>query len=349
MNKKVKKLVRSKLRGNILTINKKIGILGGSFDPLHLGHIHLVDEVQKHFSFNLIKIVPTFINPLKSQLPEASPSLRLRWLQQVFKDKPFVEIDDQEIKNKRHSFTITTVDNIFCKYKNIFLIIGMDQLLQLDQWKQFEQIIKKVNIIACSRQGYPWQKLNMPRTLRDLIKRFDSHKALLKTGKNIYYLPIKNIDISSSKVRQLVARGKSVSHLVPVQVNQEIKKNQLYRNKDRALKLPTLVRFCAKTLLDKKAEKIKAFDFSLFSNTPFQFTLIVSGQNTRQTKMMSSNLQKKVKQKFSICAEHIEGQQTGEWIVLDYTDLIVHIFYDYTREYYQIEDLWKKATVSSFS
>ena len=343
MNKGMRSLSKIKLRDHVHKKVKTVGVLGGTFDPLHLGHIHLVDEVQKHFSFDIIKIVPAYISPLKSQLPEASTPVRVRWLQQVFKNKSFVEIDEREIKNKECSYTIATINNIAREFDDIFLIMGMDQLLYLDRWRQVKQILEKVNIIACSRKDYPWQKLNMPQTLRDLIKRFDSHKALLKTGKNIYYLDLKNVDISSSQVRELVAHSKPVSHLVPAQVSQGIKKNQLYSSKKQSLKLPKLVQFCAKTLLDKKAEKIKAFDFSQFSNTPFQFTLVASGQNTRHTKMLSTYLQIQIKKQFSVSAEHIEGQQTGQWIVLDYTDLIVHIFYDYTREYYQIEDLWKKA------
>ena len=133
--------------------------------------------------------------------------------------------------------------------------MGIDQLLCFDQWEQFEQILKKVNIIACSRKNYSWQRLSIPKNLHILIKRFYSNKAVLKTGKNIYYLSLKNMDISSSKVRQLVARGESISHLVPAPVSQGIKKNRLYCHTNRTLKLPNFVHFCARILLDKKAEK----------------------------------------------------------------------------------------------
>ena len=120
MGNKISRLEKSKLRSNTSTSNQKIGILGGSFDPLHLGHVHLVDEVQKHFSFDVLKLVPAFINPLKNDLPEASSQLRIKWLQEVFKDKSFITVDNQEIKNKKRSFTITTVNNIFRKFKIFF-------------------------------------------------------------------------------------------------------------------------------------------------------------------------------------------------------------------------------------
>lgn len=87
---------------------------------------------------------------------------------------------------------------------------------------------------------------------------------------------------------------------------------------------------------------MKTFDLRYLSGCPFRFSIVVSGLNTQHTKIMASYLHQQVELSFQIQALNREGEKTGEWIILDYRELIVHIFYDYTREYYNLEKLWIK-------
>ncbi len=332
-------------------------------------------QVQENFEFDLIKVLPNWQSPLAPSVPEVSPQKRLAPLRKVFKDYPFVEVDDQEIKRRGVSYTIDTIKAIEkegVSNKELFLIIGLDQLEQFDKWKDYKTLLKKVHLIVCSREGYEWSSSFLPSVLRkDIVsKEAEGHrdrevffqenlfqtsrikyKAHLKTGKNIYYLALNNMDIASSQIRQRVQQGFSIAHLVPPAIHQWIRKNKLYEgfsSPKKSQDIPVLIKFCINTLLDKKAQKIKIFDLRGSSSLPFDFTLVVSGLNTRHTKIMADFLRRQVKKEFSIFTQQMEGQENGEWIVLDYGALVVHIFYDYTREYYRLEDLWKEAIVQDF-
>ena len=160
----------------------KMGLLGGSFDPLHLGHIRLVEEVKKHFQLKILKILPAFQNPLKPHPPEAASPLRIKWLKTVFKNYPGVEVEDWEIKNKT-VYTVQTLRHFSKTYKNIYFIMGMDEFLELPRWHQFEELLKKVHFIVCSRKGYPVARHPIPKALQLFLKARDSKKISLKTGK----------------------------------------------------------------------------------------------------------------------------------------------------------------------
>ena len=358
--------------------NFKVGIFGSSFNPLHLGHLNLLVQVQEKFDFDLIKVVPAYQNPLTSFIKEILPQKRLAVVRKVLQNYPFVEVDDREIKRGDISYTIDTIDTIQQEnpsFKEIFLIMGTDQLVQFDQWKKFETIVEKVHLIVCSRKGYQWGASVVPSSLFKLAKPgFGDQQTKKKTtaqvnirkqnilgdkardkielitGKNIYWLPLNNMDVSSSQIRKRCEQGLPINHLIPAAVSQWIEKYNLYQKKSvKEFNVPEMINFCIRTLLDKKAQKVRTFDLRQFSALPFDFTLVVSGLNTRHTKTMASHLHRQVKKRFSFCAHQLEGQENGEWIVLDYGSLVIHIFYDYTRGYYCLEELWKKAPVQEFS
>jgi len=358
--------------------NLRMGIFGSSFNPLHLGHLNLLVQVQEKFDFDLIKVVPAYQNPLTSFIKGILPQKRLDVVRKVFQNYPFVEVDDQEIKRGDISYTIDTIDMIQREnpsFEEIFLIMGIDQLVQFDQWKKFETIVEKVHLIVCSRKGYQWGPSVMPLPLFKLAKmncgaKQDKEKTTaqvnirkqsisgdragdkteLITGKNIYWLLLNDMDISSSQIRKHCEQGFPVSHLIPPAVGQWIEKHDLYQKKSaKEFNVLEMMNFCVRTLLDKKAQKVRTFDLRQFSALPFDFTLVVSGLNTRHTKVMASHLHRQVKKRFSFSAHQMEGQENGEWIILDYGNLVIHIFYDYTRGYYCLEELWKKAPVQEFS
>ena len=348
----------------------KVGIFGASFNPLHLGHLNLLIQVQEKFEFNLIKVIPTWQSPLASLILEVSPEKRLAIVRKVFKPYPFIEVDDQEIKRKNISYTIDTIKKVSVSFKEIFLIMGIDQLAQFDKWKDFQKIIETVHLVICSRKGYEWSASIIPPLLQQYILSFQEkskeikgsniqnqsfktdkvkHKMQMTKGKNIYWFPLNDMDISSFQIRVRRRQGLSISHLIPPLVEQWIQKQNLYQKTSsiKEFDILVLIKFCADTLLNKKGQKIKAFDLRPLSSLPFDFSIVVSGLNVRHTKVLASYLHRQVKKEFSLCAQQMEGQENGEWIVLDYGELIVHIFYDYTREYYCLEDLWQKAKTLS--
>ncbi len=320
----------------------KVGVFGGSFNPPHCMHLNLLKEAKKKFSLDVIKVVPTYSNPLRPQQGvQTSAAHRLLVVKEVFKAQKFVEVDDQEIKRGGVSYSVDTVKNLHKKFKNLFFIMGMDELLLLDQWKDFQTLIKLTHIIVCSRKGLLWKKENWPRALKLQIKNFQKTNALLKTGKSVFWLPLKGEDMSSSQIRSRVCHGLSIEKLTPPCVVQWIKKNKLYQT-SRVSLLEEKIAFCKKFLHQKKAQKIQTFYLSGLTRFPFLATLLASGLNTRHTQMMAVSLSRELG-KWGHSVSATEGMETGRWIILDCGDLAVHIFYHYIRQQYALEDLWTKA------
>ena len=303
----------------------KVAVFGGSFNPVHKAHLHIVLLAQKQFNFDKIKIIPVFQSPFGAPITELSNIDRLEMLNKVFKKYSFVEIDDQEIKREGISYTIDTLKEVSKTAKEIFLIIGMDQFVVFDKWKNYEQILKKVQLLVCHRERVNQKNVNP--------------KILKKFHKKIHYIKLNDVDISSSDIRSRLQKGLPVARFLPSGLKKWLSSKNLYEQ-SVLVDSKALLKFCKDQLLDKQAEKIKIFNLSKKDSLPFSFTLVASGLNVRHTKVLAKFLQKQIQKKFSISVSHIEGQENGEWIVLDYGDIIVHIFYDYTRGYYSIEDLW---------
>ena len=329
---------------------KKIGIFGSAFNPLHLGHLHLLVQAQKHFRFDKIKVIPCFKSPFKddkltAKLKTAKLEQKLNAIKQALLPYPFLEVDDIEIKRGGVSYTIDTllelseqINSFNCE---IFIIMGADQWFNFPNWKNPDQIRQKAHIVVCSREGY---KMPPKKVLSTIVKNnFKNNVNKTKKNlKNVYALPLKNMDISSLEIRKRYTQGLSISHLVPLEIKQWIDKNNLYQEKKQN-PLPdtkALAQFCIKTLNNKKAKKIKSFDLKNYTNQVFDFTVVASGLNTRHSKALCDDLQRQVKKQFSLSPKHIEGHETGDWIALDYGDLAIHIFYEYKRQFYQLEKLW---------
>lgn len=216
----------------------RMGIFGASFNPLHDGHLNLLKQVQHHFGFDLIKVIPNWQSPMETSPAEVSAKMRLTLVRKVFAGYSFIEVDDQEIKTKTINYTIDTLKNISSLFNNIYLIMGIDQFSQFDKWKDFSEIIKIAHLVVCSRKGYIWNKNIISPLLQKYkkshtIKKSHTFSTIipLTTGKNIYYLPLRNKDVSSSQIRMLVKKGFDINHLVPIVVDTQIKKFTLY-NKD---------------------------------------------------------------------------------------------------------------------
>ncbi len=123
-----------------------IAIFGGSFDPVHLGHIEVVKKALEDKDIDKVIIIPNYLNPLKNSF-SAPPELRYKWLKKVFEDFDNVEVSDFEIKQNRPVYSIETINH----YKPKYFIIGSDNLKTLHKWKDIDEILKKIEFIVAKR------------------------------------------------------------------------------------------------------------------------------------------------------------------------------------------------------
>ena len=187
----------------------KIGLLGGTFNPVHIGHLILAEEVREKLKLDKIIFIPTAVPPHKDDINIAPAADRLKMLKLAVSGNKFFGVCDIEIKRKGRSYTIDTLKELKIKLRadQLYFIIGSDLLKYLNEWKDLNQIIKMVNFIVATRQGYPLEQI----------------PSYIQT------LAIRAVDVSGFEVRNCIRENKSFNYLVPERVFGYIKKRKLYR------------------------------------------------------------------------------------------------------------------------
>ena len=141
----------------------KVAIFGGSFDPVHLGHVEVVKKALENLDVDKIIIMPNYLNPLKHKFA-APPEIRIKWLKKVFEKFPKVEVSDFEIKQNRPVYSIETVKT----FKPAYFIIGSDNLKTLDKWKDIDKLLNLTEFVVATREGVD----------NSLLKKYNIKKVL---------------------------------------------------------------------------------------------------------------------------------------------------------------------------
>ena len=323
--------------------------MGGSFNPLHLGHINSLLTVKEIFQLDRVLVVPAFQPPLSPVLTGATALQRLEMLHQTFAWSSVIEVDEQEIKRKRTSYSYLTVENIAARagFGELFFIMGLDQFSGFDLWKNGARILRSANLIVTSRppNQFPKKSNELPLVIQPIFKSLSSKQVLLKKPfRSIYFCSLTDRDISSSFVKEQLKNHQAITHLVPPAVDHYIKSHRLYGIHPRFC-FPgrkTFRHFCETELESKKAFEVQYFDLTARA-LPFSNGLIASSSNTKHTKALSRHLRKRIYETFNVQPLAVEGEKEGRWIVLDYNEWVIHIFYDYVRRFYGLEEIWKNS------
>lgn len=199
----------------------KIGILGGSFSPVHNGHIFLAGYVRKNCGLDKVIMIPTGIHPFaeKKNLPEAAH--RLSMLRLAVEGIEGLEVSDIEVKSPEVSYTYVTLcrlREIYGKDCSLYFIVGTDELLELERWYEAGRLLKEFSFIVGIRPGYSMEIVG--EKIKELKKRF-------RADINIINLPAP--DVSSTEVRDAIRKNGDLTGLVPKRVNEYIKANGLYK------------------------------------------------------------------------------------------------------------------------
>jgi nicotinate-nucleotide adenylyltransferase len=183
--------------------------------------------------------------------------------------------------------------------------------------------------------------------VRNLVEDFDGTTALLNNGSSIHFVQLKDMDISGTEIRRRLRAEQSISDLVPLEVENIIRDQHLYEAFDHKIgDFEAFTRFCAKILDDKGGISVLGYDLREL-DAPSEFTLISSGTSSRHTQALADSVVRAVKQEYGVYPQSIEGMREGRWIVIDYGSLIVHLFYDYVRQEYRLEELWRAGKAMS--
>jgi len=347
----VKKSAAKKSAAKKSAKKSTMAIFGGTFDPLHLGHVNSIQSVQAKFGFDNFKIVPAAQSPSRQPTDGPTPEQRLEMLNLAAQDLgEAFSVDDSEVLRGGVSYTIDTVNDLATAKTDATLIIGLDQFLLFDKWKDFDELLKKVNLVVTSRPGndFPKSAADLPHALAKHVASFKNGVIQLKSKKTIQFFQLEDVEISATEIRKRLRNGESVSDLIPNAVEKYIRKKGLYEAVGHRIgDFEKFTQFCGKILREKGGIDVLGFDLRSVQS-PSEFTVVCSGTSTRHAQSLAENLMKAVKEEYGVWAQSIEGQKEGRWVVMDYGSLIVHVFYDFVRQEYRLEEIWKDAEEVKF-
>jgi len=197
---------------------KRYGILGGSFNPPHVGHLILADNVREQLELDKVIFIPSGKHALKDPKSLADAEHRLNMARIAFEKDSSFEVNDIEIQKIKAGMTNYTVDTLIDLYNmyqkdfiKLFLIIGIDNLIEFPKWKDPHKLFILTEVVVMNRPGF---------LIQDVSVEF-SRKAR--------YLSVPMLDISSSDIRNRVSENRSIKYLVDPEVEKYINKNNLYK------------------------------------------------------------------------------------------------------------------------
>ena len=189
----------------------KVGIFGGTFDPIHHGHLITAQSVREIRDLDKIIFIPSFISPHKADVNSASPEHRMNMLKLAVDGIDFFEVADYEINKEGISYTIDTLKEFKKKYDELEFIIGYDNIFKFHTWKNPDEIMKITKIIVLKR------KSSLPPPHDD------------KYVKSALFVETRGIEISATDIREKVKQGMPIHYLVPEKVKEYIYTFNLYK------------------------------------------------------------------------------------------------------------------------
>jgi nicotinate-nucleotide adenylyltransferase len=188
----------------------KLGLLGGSFDPVHLGHLLVAQAAIEELGLDRLFFIPAAQSPFKPENQSAPATLRLQWLRLALAGKTNCEIDDQEIRRGGVSYTIDTLRDYLKRFPQaeLFYLIGTDNTAKLNEWREAGELARLAQFVATPRPGEA--PANFPAPFR---------------GRTLKGFPLA---VSSSQIRARVKAGLSIEPLVPPPVAEAIRATRFY-------------------------------------------------------------------------------------------------------------------------
>nr|WP_308227291.1 nicotinate-nucleotide adenylyltransferase [Providencia vermicola] len=213
-------------------------LFGGTFDPIHYGHLRPVEALAKQVGLQKVILLPNHVPPHRPQ-PEASPAQRLEMVRLAIQDQPLFTIDTRELERNSPSYTIETLTALRKEMgpeQPLAFIIGQDSLLSINTWHGWEQLLDNCHLLVCSRPGYA-ANFSEPQMQAWLNKhKTDDTNKLSQTPNGYIFLgdtPL--VDISATEIRNNLNNGNVNENLIPAAVMAYIKQQHLYQNWCNAL------------------------------------------------------------------------------------------------------------------
>jgi nicotinate-nucleotide adenylyltransferase len=209
---------------------KKIGIFGGTFDPVHIGHLRSALEVAEFMALDELRLIPS-ARPPHREAPQVSAHDRLAMVELAVAGLPPLRVDDRELRRDKPSYSIDTLESLRSELAaddQLFLLIGWDAFCGLPTWHRWSELLEHCHILVLQR---PDADSEAPETLRNLLaaRSISDPLTLEGPGGQISFIWQTPLAVSATQIRTLLASGKSVRFLLPDAVLTYIHAHGLYR------------------------------------------------------------------------------------------------------------------------
>lgn len=199
---------------------KKKGIFGGTFDPIHNGHLHIAYEALYKLNLDKVIFIPSGNPPHKTDKVITDAEIRYKLVKDVIEYEQKFEVSDYELNNRSLSYTYKTLKHFNEEHKETewYFITGADCLMQLDSWKNINEVLSLCNFVVFKRSGY---------SMKEMLEQ--KNRIEKKFNKKIIFLDIPVIDISSTTIRDKIKNRENISYLVPERARYIVNKMNLYK------------------------------------------------------------------------------------------------------------------------
>jgi nicotinate-nucleotide adenylyltransferase len=205
-----------------------VGLFGGTFDPVHVAHLRIAEEVGEAFALERIYFVPAWIQPLKRGATGANATDRVRMLEMATRNNRLFRTSKVEMRRGWVPYSIDTVKVFSRRFDDVYFLVGLDAFSDIGLWKGCDELFQYANFVVMVRPGRRME--GFPKSLKGQVNAINDSTWEHVSGKRIYLHNITQLDVSSTRIRDLSNAGKSIRYLVPRQVELYITKRGLYTN-----------------------------------------------------------------------------------------------------------------------
>jgi nicotinate-nucleotide adenylyltransferase len=212
---------------------KPIGILGGTFDPIHYGHLRPAQEVLRALDLAEVRIIPA-ANPPHRRPPLATAAQRLRMAELAVAEFPGLRVDDREIRRGGPSYTVLTLESLRGEFgvRPLCLLLGLDAFEGLETWHQWRRLPELAHFVVMTRPGWSLPAAGvLPAWACGRLAHAASDLTQTGAGK-IYFQTVTPQDISATRIREAIARGEAVDGLLPSAVLDYLRANRIYLDRE---------------------------------------------------------------------------------------------------------------------
>ena len=337
----------------------RIGLLGGTLDPVHFGHLRSAEEIREVMELDEIWFMPAALPPHKEASNITSFIHRLAMVELAVNSTEFFKATAIEGERIEPSYSIDTLRELRKRHKNkaeFFFILGSDAFLDIETWKDHDSLTDYGSLVIMRRGTEDSSRLKQVISRAFPNHRIQGEKGLFIAHDKgaIYLYSVTHLAISGTDIRHRARTGLSVRFLVPEKVRIYMEKNSLYaepagdpspslgHKESKVSSLAEPVQQIVAGITENKGEQVVVLDMRGISPLA-DFFVISHGRSTRHVQGIANKLRKDLRKKGIRC-RGVEGEKEGKWILMDYGNVIVHLFYEPTRDFYDLEGLWNEVS-----